>query len=138
MWQGVSLICSLERIVYVSLILFLCVVAVFQALRYAPMTWLRWPTPSQGVSKSRNPQTPPGRLFLKTRFPSQGTTEVNYPQHTLSHTHSTHIIEHSCTHTVCSVSLFLSSHSWLSHTCAQTHAATYTHIHTYMATLSMH
>ncbi|KAF3851259.1 hypothetical protein F7725_013031 [Dissostichus mawsoni] len=30
-----------KRIVYVSFILFLCVVAVFQALRCAPMTWLR-------------------------------------------------------------------------------------------------
>lgn len=56
----------------------ICVcLAVFQARLCAPMTWRRWPTRSQGVSRSRNPQTPPGRLFLKRRFPSRGTTAVN-------------------------------------------------------------
>lgn len=75
-WQGVSLIYSVESIAYVYFV-HVCVMAAYQALRCVPMTWRRWPTRSQGVSKNRNPQTPPGRLFLKRRFQSQGTKAAN-------------------------------------------------------------
>ena len=59
-----------------------CVVSVFQVRQCVPTTWRTWPKHSQGVSKSRNPLTPPGRLSLRRGFPSLGTTAAHWPTQT--------------------------------------------------------